>query len=67
MKFVLKIETANAAFTDEENYDVQGAVADLLRQAAEQVREGNTSGYLRDYNNGQAIGHWEFKGGARRG
>lgn len=57
MRFTLNIDSDNATFTDD---GYQEAVADLLSHVAEQVREGNTSGYPRDLANGQHVGHWEF-------
>lgn len=58
-RFTLHIDSENAAFTDNDA-DAREAIADLLTTAAEQVRDGNTEGYLRDYNNGERVGHWTF-------
>lgn len=59
MKFTLSIDSDNAAFTDA---GAAHTIAELLEQTAQQVRDEMTSGYLRDYNNGQAVGYWKFGG-----
>ncbi len=54
MKFVLNIETYNAAFTDETGVLV---LADRVAEVAEKLREGYTEDTIRDrVNNSQAIG-----------
>ena len=56
MRMNLTIDSGNASVT-EDGKEYQ--VADLLREAAVQVKEGQTSGTLRDYN-GHAIGDWSI-------
>jgi hypothetical protein len=58
VKFTLTIESSNAAVVGE---GAEQTVADMVAHAAAQLRDGFTSGYLRDgYSNGPAIGYWEY-------
>lgn len=53
--FKLEIETTNAAFEDDLNYEV----ARLLGEAAHSIDMGHLSGSLRDIN-GNRVGRFEF-------
>lgn len=55
--FVLKMRTANAAFT--EYGDPAPEVARLLRATADRVEAGHDEGRLRDVN-GNRVGEWEL-------
>jgi hypothetical protein len=55
MKFILEIESANAAYDE----DTPGEVARLLRHCAAQVEDGVRRGLLRDLN-GNHCGAWQF-------
>lgn len=54
MAFTLNIDTKNAAFTDGGIYEI----ARLIRETADRLEDGHTTGYLRDYN-GNHVGYWE--------
>lgn len=55
MKFYLRIDSENAAFTGSEG---AAEVARLLRQTAERVENGHDCGRLTDYN-GNGVGLWD--------
>lgn len=58
MRFSLTIESNNSAMVGDEGYAPTGdAVAELLDQAARDLRDGATSGRLRDAN-GHQVGTW---------
>ena len=58
--FTLQIGSANAAMTGDDGYDPPAwAVADQLAQVADLLRDGHTSGRLRDVNDNR-IGSWSF-------
>jgi hypothetical protein len=60
MRFSLNIETGNATFDDD---DAGAVVADMLSNVADMLREGYTSGPLRDpASNGPAVGSWTLDG-----
>lgn len=54
-QFTLSIDTDNAAFGDDASHEVSR----LLDEASEQMKNGFTSGYLRDVN-GNSVGHWSL-------
>lgn len=55
-KFVIEIDSENAAFSEgEAAYEISR----LIRETADKVEEGYTSGFLTDYN-GQRAGHWSL-------
>jgi hypothetical protein len=62
MKFVLKIESGNDAFYRQPEGDASDGtideqlVGELVRQVAAQVKDGFTSGSVRDPINGQSVG-----------
>ena len=55
MKFILEIESANAAYDE----DTPGEVARLLRHCAAQVEDGVRRGLLRDLKDNHC-GAWQF-------
>ncbi len=56
MKFKLEINTANAAFETDGEYEI----ARLLKLAAKAVTSGDNAGSLYDYN-GNHVGNWSVK------
>lgn len=54
MKFFVEIETENAAFEDN---GLSFEIARILRQAANNVLDGNLSSPLRDENGNRVGGH----------
>lgn len=58
--FKLQIETGNAAF-DEENGGAGEEVARIMREIANKVADGNTSGIAADFN-GNTVGRWSLEG-----
>lgn len=61
MKFKVSIDIKNAALRDEHDDGSHLHLAELLREVAQQVEDGYTSGYPRDYN-GNTVGEWKFTG-----
>lgn len=60
MHFTLTIESHGSAMVGDDGYAPTGdAVADLLTGAAQNLRDGFTSGYLRDAN-GNTVGAWHL-------
>lgn len=55
MAFKMEFSTGNAAFGDEDNYEV----ARILRKVADQVILGETEGIARDIN-GNTVGEWSL-------
>ncbi|HEY8310619.1 MAG TPA: hypothetical protein VIG47_08685 [Gemmatimonadaceae bacterium] len=57
MRFILKIDSDNAAMVD----DVHGETARILEDAARRVREGHSHGKVRDAN-GNTVGTFALIG-----
>jgi hypothetical protein len=58
----LSFRTTNAAFRDEHNPDdpiLHSAVADVLREVADDIDEGKLSGPIYDLN-GNRVGQWSL-------
>ena len=60
MILTLNLESYNAAFSDEDGEDADYETARILREIADKIEYGYTSGYPTDYN-GNRVGHWEYK------
>lgn len=58
MSFKFEIDTDNAAFDDEDG-DLAGETARILRDVAAKVEDGRTSGRAVDFN-GNIVGYWRF-------
>ena len=56
MAFTLKIETGNAAFEDDQGFEV-GRILNGLLERLEDVGASGASGTLLDYN-GNTVGSW---------
>ena len=57
MKFILTIEGSDAAVVGD---GAEQVLARMIAKVAEQVRNGYTSGFPRNPENGSQIGHWEY-------
>ena len=60
MKFKLEFSLDNEAFKNEDESINLNAVAEALKETAEQINQGaDEIGYVRD-NNGNKVGEWDF-------
>jgi len=58
--FTLRIETKNAAFSDDPSYEV----ARIVLEVAERIGAGATEGRVHD-ENGNCVGHFKLTGAPR--
>lgn len=58
--FTLQMKTGNAAFSDEDGGDRGSEIGRILREAADTVEGGRTSGKLIDIN-GNIVGEWDIE------